>query len=348
MLALVKTKPERGGVELLDGLLVPEPGPGEIRLRVGAAGLCGTDLHIYHWVSWTREKVPLPMILGHEVAGTVDRVGPGVTHVNEGDLVSLESHLSCGTCYPCRNGKLHLCSSTDYPGVTMPGGFAEWLVVPARIAWVHSKRLPIEVAAMFEPFGIAVHAVLEGSGVAGRDVVVSGCGPIGLMAVGAAKALGASTVVATDVNPLRLAMAHRFGADRVVDASKEDPVVAARELSGDRGADVVVECTGVEPALRSSLEALAPGGEMRLVGVPADPVPVDLAAWILKGITVRAIHGRKIFESWEQASRLVESGKIDLAPLVSHRFPLRRGLEAFEILERGAGVKVVIVPGEPA
>lgn len=348
MRGICKTKAERGGVELRSDLPVLEPGPGEIRLRVGAAGLCGTDLHIYHWVPWAASRMgpKLPMTLGHEVAGTVDAVGDGVAHVKPGDLVSLESHLSCGTCYPCRNGKLHLCANTKYPGIDIPGGFAESMVVPARLAWVHSKAIPIEVAAMFEPFGIAVHAALEGSGVAGKDVLVSGCGPIGLMCVGVAKALGASQVLATDVNTLRLHAAVHFGADRLIDVSAEDPATVALERTQGRGIDVVIECAGQESALRSAVQALTPGGEVRLVGVPAEAIAVDLSAWILKGITVRAIHGRRIFSSWDQASRLVESGKIDLLPLVSHRVPLADGLESFEILARGEGVKVLVVPGE--
>ena len=312
-------------------------------LRVGAAGLCGTDLHVYHWVPWAAARVKVPTILGHEVAGIVDAVGPGVAHVTVGDRVSLESHLSCGFCYPCRNGRLHLCANTHYPGIDMPGGFAEWLVVPARLAWVHRTAISMDVAAMFEPFGIAVHAALEGPGVAGRDVLVSGCGPIGLMCVGVARALGAASVIATDANPLRLRAATTFGADRLVNVTDEDPATAAREQTAGRGVDVVLECAGQESALRSAAQSLTPGGELRLVGVPAEAVPIDLSTWILKGIVVRAIHGRRIFESWEHANRLVESGKIDLSPLVSHRLPLREGLRSFELIERGEGIKVLVM-----
>lgn len=343
MIAVCKTRAERGGVEIVEGLPVPEPGPGEIRLRVGAAGLCGTDVHVYHWVPWAAARVKIPTILGHEIAGTVDAIGPGVTHVAVGDLVSLESHLSCGVCYPCRNGRRHLCASTHYPGIDIPGGFAEWLVVPAQLAWVHRAKLPIEVAAMFEPFGIAVHAALEGPGVAGRDVLVSGCGPIGLMSVGVARALGAARVIASDPNPLRLRAAETFGASRLVDPSHDDLAAACREETAGRGIDVVLECAGHEAALHGAAQVLTPGGELRLVGMPEAAVSLDLSTWILKGIVVRAIHGRRIFESWEHASRLVESGKIDLAPLVSHRLPLREGLRSFELVERGEALKVLIM-----
>ena len=345
MLGVCKTKPEPGGIELRENLAVGEPGPGEIRLRVGATGICGTDLHIYHWVPWAAARMKLPTVLGHEIAGTVDAVGEGVTSVARGDLVSLESHISCGSCYQCHNAKPHLCARTRYPGIDIHGGLAEYLVVPARIAWKHGKPLSVDVAAMFEPFGLAVHASLEGDGVSGLDVLITGCGPIGLMNVAVARALGAAQVIATDVNPKRLAAAARAGADRVVDVRTEDPVAITRDLTRGRGADVVFEYSGQEAAIRQAAEAVASGGEIRLVGAPEKAIAIDLTAWILKGITVRAVHGRKIFGSWEQASRLVESGKIDLAPRVSHRIPLREGAESFDLIERGEAVKVLVLPG---
>ena len=344
MLGVCKTKPEVGGVELCEDLPVGEPGPGEIRLRVGATGICGTDLHIYHWVPWAAARMKLPTVLGHEIAGTVDAVGEGVTNVEAGDLVSLESHISCGSCYQCHDAKPHLCSRTQYPGIDIHGGLAEYLVVPSRIAWKHGKPLPIDVAAMFEPFGLAVHASLEGDGVSGRDVLITGCGPIGLMNVAVARALGAAQVIATDVNPKRLAAARQAGADRVIDVEDEDPVAITRDMTGGRGADVVFEYSGQASALAQAAQAVAAGGEIRLIGAPQGAIPIDLTAWILKGITVRSIHGRKIFGSWEQASRLVESGKVDLAPLVSHRVPLRDGVESFHLIERGEAVKVLVVP----
>ena len=344
MLGICKTKPERGGVELRDNLAVGEPGPGEIRLRVGATGICGTDLHIYHWVPWAAARMKLPTVLGHEISGSVDAVGEGVTNVAAGDLVSLESHISCGSCYQCHNAKSHLCSRTRYPGIDIHGGLAEYLVVPSHITWKHGKPLAVDVAAMFEPFGLAVHASLEGDGVSGRNVLITGCGPIGLMNVAVARALGAAQVIATDVNPKRLEAASQAGADRVVDVKTEDPVAITRDMTRGYGADVVFEYSGQASALHQAVAAVASGGEIRLVGAPEAAISLDLTAWILRGITVRSIHGRKIFSSWEQASRLVESGKVDLAPLVSHRIPLREGVESFELIERGEAVKVLVVP----
>ena len=331
-------------MELRDGLSIPAPGPGQVRLRVGATGICGTDLHIYHWVPWAAARMKLPVVMGHEIGGTIDAVGDGVRHLRAGDVASVESHLFCGACYQCHNGRAHLCAHTIYPGIDVAGGLAEYVVVPERIVWAHRKPVSTAVAAMFEPFGLAVHATLEGGGVAGRDVLITGCGPIGLMNVAVARHLGAAQVIATDVNPLRLAEAMRLGADRVVDVRTEDVVAVTREATSGRGADVVIEYSGRAEALAQAVEAVASGGELRLIGAPDDAVPVDVTRWILKGINVRAIHGRKLFESWEHASRLVESGKVDLERLVSHRLPLHEGLRSFDLIERGEALKVLVVP----
>jgi threonine 3-dehydrogenase len=216
--------------------------------------------------------------------------------------------------------------------------------VPARIAWVHRTPVPMEVAAMFEPFGIAVQAAFGGCGVAGQDVLITGCGPIGLMAIAASRALGAARVIATDVKLARLAAASRLGADRVVDVLKEDPVAIAMDMTGHKGVDVAMEFSGQEKALTQALDALTRGGDLRLVGAPDATVNLDLNRFILKGINVQGIHGRKIFHSWEHASRLVYSGKVDLRPLVTHVLPLREGVKSFELIESGEAVKVIIQP----
>ncbi len=344
MLGMCKVRPIKGGVELRDGLAIAEPAPDEIRIKVTAAGICGTDLHIYYWVPWAAQRIPIPQTLGHEIAGIVEAVGEAASGVSVGDLVSLESHIFCGKCHQCLTGKAHLCADLHYPGIDRPGGFAEYVTVPARIAWVHRMPVPIEVAAMFEPFGIAIQAAFEGCGVAGQDVLITGCGPIGLMAVAAARALGAARVIATDVKPARLAAASKFGADRVIDVLKEDPVAIAMDMTGRKGVDVAMEFSGQEKALSQALDALTRGGDLRLIGAPDAAVNLDLNRVILKGINVQGIHGRKIFHSWEHASRLVYGGKVDLRPLVSHVLPLREGLKSFELIESGEAVKVIIRP----
>ena len=345
MLAISKVRPIKGGVELHEALAAAEPAPDEIKIKVKATGICGTDLHIFHWVAWAAQRIKVPQILGHEIAGTVEAVGQAVSGVRVGDLVSLESHIFCGKCHQCMTGRAHLCADLHYPGIDRPGGFAEYVTVPARIAWVHRAPIQMEVAAMFEPFGIAVQACFEGCGVAGQDILITGCGPIGLMAIAAARSLGAARVIATDVKPARLAAASKLGADRVVNVLKEDPVAIVMDMTGRSGVDVVMEFSGQEKALTQALDALTRGGDLRLIGAPDAPVNLDLNRLILKGIKVQGIHGRKIFHSWEHASRLVYSGKVDLRPLVSHVLPLQEGVSSFELIESGEAVKVIIRPG---
>jgi threonine 3-dehydrogenase len=341
MLALCKAAPVVDGLELRR-LAVPEPGAGEIRLKVLRAGVCGTDMHIYHWAPRMARRMVLPRVMGHEVCGIVDALGEGVSGIRPGDQVSLESHISCGGCRPCMLDQRHLCATTRYPGIDIDGGFAEWVVVPASIAWVNPPGFSQELSAMMEPFGIAVHACNEGTGVAGQSVLVNGCGPIGLMAVGVARALGAQRVIAADINPLRLAMAERMGADRSVDPSRTDLFKLTRSLTGGDGVDVVVELTGAEAGLRASLEALRRGGDYRLIGAPSHPVELDLTQWLRTGPTIRNIHGRRIWRSWRQAADLLAAGKVDLSPLVSHVVPLQDARRAFDLVLRGEAVKPLL------
>lgn len=271
MQAISKTTDGVGGLGLTEHD-VPEPDPGEFRLKVAAAGICGTDMQIYHWAP----RMALPRILGQEASGVVDTVGPGVTRVATGDHVSLESHIYCGTCVPGKRGRAHLCEATRYPGIDIEGAFASHLVVPETIAWKNPEGLPHEDAAMLEPFGIAVHACLEGSGVAGQSVLVSGCGPIGLMAVAAARALGAETIIAADPNGLRRDQAEKSGADHTLDPAAVDVVQAIADITGAVGVDVAIEFSGNPDGFRASIASVARGGDFRLVGAPAHPLEIDL------------------------------------------------------------------------
>lgn len=343
MRALCKTSLTAGAVEIRS-LPAPEPGPGEVRIRVAAGGVCGTDLHIYHGAPEIARLLKPPLVLGHEVSGVVDAVGEGARRVAVGDRVSLESHIPCGACYPCRLGRTHICRYTGYPGVTRDGGFADYVVAPERIVWVHPATMDLQLAALFEPFGIAVHACLEGSGVAGMNVLVTGCGPIGLMSIAVARAYGAHTIIATDVNPTRLALATQMGASCAIDVRHEDPLPIVRDLTHGDGVDVALEFAGQPSALAQAVEALTPGGDLRLIGAAEGLVQVDITRWILKGLRVQGIHGRKLFSSWEHAGRLVYEGRVDLRPLISHRLPLDQGVRAFELIEQGEAVKVLIVP----
>ncbi len=344
MLALVKAEEGVGGIEVRP-FEPRDAGPGEIRLSLGAAGICGTDMQIYRWAPRMARRMRLPRVLGHEISGIVEQVGAGVEEVGVGDHVSLESHIHCGTCRPCRLGRAHLCNATTYPGIDIDGAFAHRVVVPARIAWKNPKDLPHETAAMLEPFGIAVHACLEGSGVAGQTVLVNGCGPIGLMAVAAARALGAARIVAADLNPLRLAAAETMGADRAIDAGGTDVAAALRDMTDGEGADVGIEFSGSEAGFRTTFDSLCKGGDFRLVGAPPEAIPVDFTWWLLKCPRMINIHGRRIWETWQRAAELVRAGAVDLAPVRSHVLPLAEGAEGFELILRGEAVKPLLVAG---
>jgi threonine 3-dehydrogenase len=343
MLAVCKVAEGEGGIAVCERE-PRDPGPGEIRLKVSAAGICGTDMQIYYWAPRMARRMTLPRILGHEACGIVEAVGPDVRRPAIGDFVSLESHVFCGACRPCRLGNAHLCENTTYPGINFDGGFAEYVTVPAQIAWVNPPDLPVAVAAMMEPFGIAVHATLAGAGVAGRTVLVNGCGPIGLMNVATARALGARRVIACDLNALRLATAAEMGADRCVDAAKEDLRAAVADLTGGAGVDVAIEYSGSEDGFNAAFDCLAKGGDLRLVGAPPRPIPVDFTQWLLKCPSMQNIHGRRIWDSWQRATELLAAGAVDLGPINSHQLSLADGPKGFELIREGKAVKPLIVP----
>ncbi len=343
MLALCKTEAAVGAVEVREW----EPrdaGPGEIRLKVGAAGICGTDMQIYNWAPRMARRMALPRVLGHEVSGIVDQVGEGVTNVSLGDHVSLESHIYCGVCRPCRLGRAHLCNATTYPGIDIDGAFADYVTVPSIIAWKNPADLPHETAAMLEPFGIAVHACLEGTGVSGQTVLVNGCGPIGLMAVAVARALGAAQVIAADLNPVRLRTAETMGADRAIKADETDVAGAVRDMTGGEGADVGIEFSGSEAGFSTVFDSLCKGGDFRLVGAPPKAIPVDFTYWLLKCPRMVNIHGRRIWDTWQRSTELVYRGAVDLSPIQSHVLPLSEAAEGFELIRRGEAVKPLLVP----
>ena len=344
MLTVCKLEPVEGGIGVREGEPRP-PGPGEILIKVAAAGICGTDMQIYLWAPRMQSRMTLPRVMGHEVSGVVEEVGAGVGSPAVGDHVSLESHIFCGECRPCSIGKAHLCNNIRYPGIDIDGGFAEYLTVPHQIAWVNPPAMAHEIAAMMEPFGISVHASQIGSGVTGQSVLINGCGPIGLMNVATAKALGATLVIACDLNPVRLATAGTMGADRVVHAADEDLAAIVEDMTAGEGVDVAIEYTGSEAGFRAAYDAVAKGGDLRLVGAPPAAIPVDFTQWLRKCPTLHNIHGRRIWDDWHTASELVLSGKVDLSPILSHTLPLAEGPRGFELIRAGEAVKPMIVPG---
>lgn len=345
MLALRKTLAQPGGLSVDDIEPPAAPGPGQVRVRVLRAGICGTDLHIYKWGPFAARRMKLPTVLGHEMCVQVEAVGAGVTRVQPGMRASVESHVPCGHCYACNKGWSHVCPHTQYPGVDFDGGFASHTLLPESILWPVPDEIPTNVVAMMEPFGIAVHASLEGSGVSGQAVLVSGCGPIGLMNVAAARALGATRIIATDVNPLRLRMAATLGADRLVDVSRESALGAVKDLTRGNGVDVLIEYSGQGASLAGAAELIANGGELRLLGVPETDTAVNFETWLFKGLTVRNLHGRRLFMTWETSTALLAQRRVDLSALVSHTLPIQDAQRGFDACIAGQAIKVLFELG---
>lgn len=330
------------GVELIERR-VPEPGPGEVLLRVDAASICGTDLHLFQWDEWAAENLVPPRILGHELAGTVVGIGPGVSRVREGDLVGVESHLFCWECAQCQRDEMHLCRDLRVIGVHVDGGFAEHVVIPEANA-VESNGLDPAVVALQEPMGNAVHAAFA-EPIEGRTVLVTGCGPIGLCAVGIARAAGAALVVATDTEPYRLDLARTMGADLALDAS--DPGTEARimEATGGDGVEVVLEMSGSPRALDQALRVITRGGRISLLGIFNGAVPIELSeSVIMQGLRLHGIFGRRIYDTWERTQALLRSGALDVTPIITHRLDLSEWPKAFELLASRHAGKVVLLP----
>lgn len=342
MLALCKVERGTNGLAVLEKD-PREPDEGEIQLKVHAAGVCGTDMSVYHDAGAFAKRVRVPTVLGHEMSGTVVKTGAGVRSAQVGDLVSIDSHIPCWNCRACRMGRAHVCPHTRYPGIDIDGAFAEYITVPAAIAWVNPAGTSPEEAALLEPLGIAVHATLVGSGVSGQTVVVNGCGPIGLMNVAVARHFGARRVIAVDPNPARRATAERMGADRVVDPLAESPVRVVQDLTHGDGADVVFEYTGSPQGVHNCFAMVGALGEVRWCATPSAPMEFDFGAWRKGRPTIYNIHGRRFWDTWEVAAPLVYDKHIDLTPIASHRVPLAEGARAFELVLSGTAIKPLII-----
>lgn len=343
MRAILKARPDRGLAigEVPDP---PPPGPGEVLIRVERGAICGTDLHIYKWDAWARGRIKPPLVVGHEFAGRVAAVGEGVSGFTTGQKVSAEGHLVCGICALCRSGRAHICPKTRIIGVDVAGAFAEFIAMPAENVWRIDEEVSIDVAAIHDPLGNAFHATLVAP-VAGKSVLVEGCGPIGLFAIQIARAAGAAAVFAVDVNDKRLGLARDMGATRVLNAMR-DPVEEAVRRETDGGVDVVLEMSGHPAAVRQGFALVANGGDVRLLGIPASEVPLDLAhAIIFKGITVYGIIGRRMYETWEQMRRYLREKRIDPTPVITHRLPYTEIEKGLSLIESGEAGKVVLIFG---
>ncbi|MPZ82636.1 MAG: L-threonine 3-dehydrogenase [Actinophytocola sp.] len=338
MKALVKAA--RGpGLELTE-VQEPEPGPNDVKLRVLRTGICGTDLHIESWDEWAAATIEPPLVLGHEFVGEVVAVGAAVTKVTVGDLVSGEGHLICGTCRNCKAGRRHLCANTVGLGVQTAGAFAEYTVLPEQNAWVHTHHVDLDVAAIFDPFGNAVHTALSFP-VLGEDVLITGAGPIGLMAAAVAKHAGARHVVITDVSEPRLELARKIGVDLALDASRHAIGEIYPELDMSEGFDVGMEMSGQPAALREMIANMTHGGRIAMLGLPATEIAVDWSRVVLKMLTIKGIYGREMFETWYAMSVLLQAG-LDISPVITHRFAHTDHAEAFATAREGRCGKVIL------
>lgn len=341
MRAVAKLAKAEASVGVIDAA-EPTAGPGEVLIKVVAAGICGTDMAIYDWAPRMQARVAPPRILGHEATGRITALGAGVTGLEIGDRVSLESHIFCGACRYCRRGDAHLCQYLAYPGISIDGGFADLVTVPAQIARVVPASLDDKIAAMIEPFGIAVHACMSQRGVSGKTVLVNGCGPIGLMTVAAARALGARRILAADPNPLRLNLARDMGADEIVDPSAADVPTAAKAMTDGYGVDVAIEYSGMAAGLDAVLGSLDRMADLRLVAGPKDPHAIDVNALLRTGVSIYGIHGRRLWQDWDLAVDLLTDGRVDIAPLADPILPLDRAVEGFEAIKAGTALKPIL------
>jgi len=323
---------------------VPAIGAADVLVRVKTASICGTDLHIYGWDRWSQGRIKPPVTLGHEFCGVVERVGEEVTAVKAGDFVSAEMHVNCGHCHQCRLGEAHICQNLRIIGIDQDGAFAEFVKIPASNIWKLDPAIPEHYGAILDPLGNAVHTVLAGP-IAGQTVLVTGCGPIGLMSIAVAKACGSSTVFATETNEKRRAMAKKMGADVVLNPAAEDAVGGILAETNGTGVDALLEMSGNPTAIQQGFKALRAGGRASLLGIPTENVPLDLVNDVIfKGATVQGIYGRRMYGTWVQMTALLKAGRLDLEPLFGEREPLEKFENAFAKLQGGLAGKILLYP----
>ena len=337
MRALVKSKAEPG-IWMAD---VPRPtiGPNDLLVRVRATSICGTDLHIWKWDAWAQETIRIPRVIGHEFMGEVVEVGSEVGGFERAQRVAVEGHVTCGHCRNCRAGRRHLCRNTEGIGIQRDGAFAEFVAVPAVNAYVLPPDMKDEIGACLDPLGNAVHSALSFE-LAGEDVLVTGAGPIGCMAATVSRFVGARYVVVTDPNEYRLALARKMGATRAV-LSTTDLRDVMKDLGMTEGYDIGLEMSGSPAALRALLEVMNNGGRVALLGIPAEEVPIDVTQVIFRGLVLKGIYGREMFETWYRMGTMLQSG-LDISAVITHRFPADRFAEAFEVVRSGQCGKVVM------
>lgn len=338
MQALVKR--ERAPGLWLERVPVPTIGINDVLIRVDRTGICGTDLHIHSWDAWAQKTIPVPMVVGHEFVGEIVAVGSNVHDFAIGEVVSGEGHVVCGRCRNCLAGRRHLCKDTQGVGVNRPGAFAEYLALPMTNIWHHDPGIDRDVAAIFDPLGNAVHTALSFD-VLGEDVLVTGAGPIGLMALAVARHAGARHVVITDVNPHRLELARRLGATVALDVRTGKLADVMRALGMKEGFDVGLEMSGSPAALHSMLETMCHGGKIAMLGIPSESIAIDWNTVIFNMLTIKGIYGREMYETWYKMTVMVESG-LDITPVITHRFHFTEFEKGFEVMKSGRSGKVIL------
>lgn len=338
MKALVKSRSEPG-LWLED---VPEPGIGinDVLIRVLLTGICGTDLHIHEWDEWAQSAIPVPLVIGHEFVGETVEVGSNVNDFHPGMIVSGEGHVVCGRCRNCLAGRRHLCARTEGVGVNRPGAFAEYIALPMSNIWRHHPEIPLEIAAIFDPFGNAVHTALSFP-VLGEDVLITGGGPIGLMAAAVVKHAGARFTVVTDLNAARLGLAQRLGATKAINPQKTPVAQIQRELGMHEGFDVGLEMSGNSSAFREMLANMSHGAKIAMLGIPNGDMAIDWRQVIFNMLTIKGIYGREMYETWYKMTVMIESG-LDISPIITHRLSWRDYKEGFAVMKSGDCGKVIL------
>jgi len=338
MKALVKRRAEPG--LWLEDVPAPIMGINDVLIRVLRTGICGTDLHIYDWDAWAQKTVPVPLIIGHEFAGEIVAVGANVSDFFAGEIVSGEGHVVCGRCRNCLAGRRHLCKDTQGVGVNRAGAFAEFIVLPMTNVWHHRPNVDLDVAAIFDPFGNAVHTALSFP-VLGEDVLITGAGPIGIMAAAVARHAGARFVVVTDVNEYRLDLARKMGATVALNVREGSLADVQAQLGMQEGFDVGLEMSGNPAALHDMIDALCHGGKIAMLGIPSGPIDVDWNKVVFNMLTIKGIYGREMYETWYKMSVMLQSG-LDIKPVITHRFPVDEWERGFEVMGTGKSGKVIL------
>lgn len=338
MRALIKKSAERG--IWMGEVPVPEIGINDVLIKIKRTSICGTDIHIFNWDDWAKKTIPVPMVIGHEYVGVVEDFGSNVHDVQKGDIVSGEGHLVCGHCRNCRAGRRHLCPNTKGVGVNRPGAFAEYLSIPVTNVWHSAPDIPLDIQSIFDPFGNATHTALSYD-LLGEDVLITGAGPIGIMAAAIAKHAAARNVVITDMNPYRLDLARKLGVTRAVDVSKENLRDVMKELDMKEGFDVGLEMSGSPKALDNMIDVMFHGGKIALLGILPAGGGINWEKVVFNGLFLKGIYGREMFETWYKMQAMVQSG-LNITPVITHHFDYKDFLEGFELMATGNSGKIIL------